>query len=233
MKSVKVKILVLLISTAILLGPNPIFASEVETPEFQETAHLYYNSKEYGYKWFFFYKEYYNGKNVVQYKEQFDEENQIRKITIIGRTTQEAEIAIFLTFNEKEKTESSRLILKTKTEEEEKEVKFQGIMTGIQYLRNHQLIIGKEKKVKVISDGETYWLLIKVKQKKRMVIDNIECVVYLTEVILEDKYGHKVLPKAELWVIKGGKLDGYIARFKILVGFAKWLELTLNKASKI
>lgn len=230
MNSFKKKSFVLVITVLALLGLKlPTFALEVKTPEFKEEVYLYYNSKEYFELWVFN-KTYYEKENTIQYKEQIDRENLIRELTIKGRINQETEIAIYLRFNEKEKTERSRLILKTKGEE--KEVKFQGIMTGIQYLKNHQLKIGEEERIKVISDGETYWLLIKVKQKKKMVIDNIECVVYLTEIVLENEYGRKILPKVDLWIIKGGELDGYIAKFKILVGLAKWLELTLNKASK-
>ncbi len=229
MKSVKVIILILLMSTTILLGLNSVLASGVETPEFKEEACLYYNSKEY-FSFLFFYKSYYEVENTVKYQEQIDRENGVQKITIKGRTTQEVEIAIYLSFNEKEETESSRVIVTNKGKE--KEVRFQGIMTGIQYLKKHQLKIGMEEEIEVRSDGETYKLLIKVVSKENVIIDNIDCLVYLTEIKVLNKYNRQVV-KIDLWFIKGGKLDGYIARIKMLVGIAKWLELTLNKASKI
>lgn len=222
MKFFKKRVLVLSVLLVIACLSNPV----VCLSESGQKRVAYYNTKD-----CFLYLPFFTMRNSVLWRENTNSQNQT-VIEIAGQVSRGIEISIRLSYDEKTGREDSRLVIiegKRRTE-----IEFRGIMTGIQYLRSYALEIGEEKKMDVLTEKEvlkeTLSLFLKVKDERSMTVGNIACpVVYITEVRVEDGNGD-FLTKVELWFIKGGPLDGYIAKFKMPLWLdIMWLELTLSK----
>ena len=180
---------------------------------------LHYNAKEYS----IFHIPLSEGKGAVQYREWIDKD--VITITIEGRTTKNAEISIRLKYDERTGEEESKMIIIV--DGEPRITEFNGIMTAIYALRNKDLRVGQEREMEVLTKEKgVYWLVLKIEETRNL----DDGVLYLTTIELQKELlnkGKQTVTTIDLWIIKGGEMDGCIAKIEMRIGFIQWLELTL------